>query len=371
MLQDSVARFIATELLPKAEQWERERQIDRASWAKAGQAGLLGASIPEEFGGSGGTLAHEAVIQHELARAGLAGSFGIAHGIHSAIVAHYILSYATPAQKERWLPDMASGRSVAAIAMTEPGAGSDLQAIRTKAVAEGNGYRLNGQKTFISNGQTANLICVVAKTDNAKGTGSMSLLMVEADKVDGFRRGRNLEKLGLHGQDTSELFFDDVFVPADNLLGGEPGQGFGQLMSQLAWERLMIALNAQTNMERAVELTIEYVKDRSVFGGRLMDQQNTQFVLADAKTQAAVGREFVDALMVRLLDGELDATTAAMAKLWTTDTAFRVIDGCQQMFGGYGYMQEYPIARLFADARVARIYGGANEIMKRIIGRSL
>lgn len=371
LLQEQAAKFISAELVSNAERWEHERQVDPASWKKMAEAGLLGASIPEEYGGSGGNLGHEAVIQWELARAGLAGSMGIAHGIHSAIVAHYVMAYATPEQKQRWLPRMVQGELTGAIAMTEPGAGSDLQGIRTRAVASGNGYRLNGQKTFISNGQTANLVFVVARTGEAAGAAGISLLAVETDEAEGFRRGRNLEKLGLHGQDTSELFFDDVFVPADNVLGGTPGQGFAQLTSQLAWERLMIALNAVANMERAIDLTLDYVRDRKAFGKPVIEFQNTQFVLADARTQATVGRTFVDSLMARLLDGDLDATTAAMAKLWLTETAFRVIDSCQQLFGGYGYMTEYPIARLFADARVARVYGGTSEIMKLIIGRSL
>ncbi|MGE0774291.1 MAG: acyl-CoA dehydrogenase family protein [Sphingomonadaceae bacterium] len=225
--------------------------------------------------------------------------------------------------------------------------------------------------TFISNGQSANLIVVVVRTGEEKGAGGISLLAVETDKAEGFRRGRNLEKLGLHGQDTSELFFDDVLVPAENLLGGEEGQGFVQLMQQLEWERLSIVLTGVVNMERAVALATEYVRERKAFGKTLMDFQNTQFVLADAKTQATVGRHFVDSMMVKFLAGELDATTAAMGKLWATETAFKVIDSCQQLFGGYGYMTEYPIARLFADARVARVYGGASEIMKLIIARSL
>lgn len=371
LLRDSAAKFISAELVPRAALWERDHQVDAASWAKMAKAGFLGASIPEEYGGGGGNLGHEAIIQQELARAGLAGSMGIAHGIHSAIVAHYVIAYATEEQKQRWLPAMAQGRLIGAIAMTEPGTGSDLQAIRTKATPSGNGYLLNGQKTFISNGQTASLIFVVARTGEESGAAGISLLAVETAGADGFRRGRNLEKLGLHGQDTSELFFDDVFVPADNLLGGEPGHGFAQLMSQLAWERLMVATNAAVAMERALALTLAYVRDRTAFGRPILEFQNTQFVLAEAATRSTLGRVFVDDLMGRLLAGTLDATTAAMAKLWLTETAFQVIDSCQQLFGGYGYMAEYPIAQLFADARVARIYGGTSEIMKLIIGRSL
>jgi acyl-CoA dehydrogenase len=371
LLQDQAAKFITAELVPHAESWEREQRVDSGSWKKMAEAGLLGASIPEEYGGSGGNLGHEAVIQQELARAGLAGNMGIAHGIHSAIVAHYVMAYATKEQKARWLPAMVQAEFIGAIAMTEPGAGSDLQGIRTKAVPSGNGYLLNGQKTFISNGQTANLIFVVARTGEEAGAAGISVVVVETEGADGFRRGRNLQKLGLHGQDTSELYFDDVFVPADNILGGVPGQGFTQLMSQLAWERLMLALNAAVSMERAITLTLDYVRDRKAFGKPIIEFQNTQFVLADAKTRATIGRNFVDSLMVRLLNNDLDATTAAMAKLWLTDTAFWVIDSCQQLFGGYGYMAEYPIARLAADARVARVYGGTSEIMKLIIGRSL
>ena len=265
---------------------------------------------------------------------------------------------------------MAKGLRIGAIAMTEPGAGSDLQNIRTRARRVEGGWRLTGQKVFISNGQTADVIVVVARTGDDPGAKGISLLVVETEDAEGFRRGRNLEKLGMHAQDTSELFFDDVFVPETNLLGVE-GAGFGQLMHQLAWERMIIALDAVVNMERAVALTTDYVRERNAFGKALFDFQNTQFVLAEAATQASVARIFVDQLMVRLLAGELDAATAAKAKYWTTDTQCKVIDACQQLFGGYGYMTEYPIARLFADARASRVYGGANEIMKLIIARTL
>ena len=370
LLQDHVGRFAARELVPHLERWEHEKQIDPVSRLKAGEAGLLGAGIPEEYGGSGGGLAHEAVIQQELALVGLGGSFGAFHSVHSAIVAHYVTAYGTPEQKRRWLPDMASGALVGAVAMTEPGTGSDLQAIRATAQPTANGYLLNGQKTFISNGQNAGLVLVVARTGEAGGRG-LSMLAVETDGAQGFKRGRNLDKIGMHAQDTSELFFDDVEVPAENLLGGEPDQGFTQLMQQLAWERMIIAIGAAANMDYAVRLTVDYVRERKAFGSALIDFQNTQFVLADAKTQAMVARTLVDTMMVSLLAGELDAATAAMAKLWTTDTAFKVIDACQQLFGGYGYMREYPIARLFSDSRVSRVYGGANEIMKLIIARTL
>jgi acyl-CoA dehydrogenase len=371
MLQDSVARFLEREFLPHAERWRQEKQVDRAAWLKAGEAGLLCASIPEAYGGGGGTLAHEAVIHQEITRAGLAGGFGAGNSVSSAIVAHYILSYGTEDQKQRWLPKMARGEIIGAIAMTEPDAGSDLQAVRTTAKPGDGGYRLNGQKTFISNGQSADLIVVVARTGDEPGAKGLSLVALETEGAEGFRRGRKLEKLGMHAQDTSELFFDDVFVPAANLIGETPGVGFGQLMNQLAWERMIIAIDATVNMERAVRLTTDYVRERKIFGKPLMSFQNTEFVLADAKTEAVVARTLVDALMVRLLAGELDGPTAAMAKLWTTETQCKVIEACQQLFGGYGYMAEYPIAQLYADARVSRVYGGASEVMKLIIARTL
>lgn len=369
LLQDHVARFLAKEFLPHAERWEAEGQVDRDAWRKAGEAGLLCASIPERYGGGGGTLGHEAVIHQEVCRAGLGGGFGIGNAVSSAVVAHYLLAYGSEDQKRRWLPGMAAGQTIGAIAMTEPSCGSDLQNIRSTAVPVDGGYRLNGQKTFISNGQLADLVLVVARTGEA-GAHGLSLLVVEAGFA-GFRRGRNLKKLGLHAQDTSELFFDDVFVPAENLLGGEPGRAFPQLMRQLAWERMTIALSATVGMERAIDVTLDYVRDRTLFGKPLFEFQNSQFVLAECKTRTMVARSFVDALMLRLLRGDLDATDAAMAKLWTTETQQQVVDACQQLFGGYGYMTEYPIARLYADARVARVYGGANEVMKLIIARSL
>ena len=369
MLADGVARFVAAELVPHAERWEREGAVDRTSWLKAAGAGLFCVGIPADYGGGGGGRAHEAVVIQEIARAGLGASFGVANVISGSIVAHYLLAYASEANRRRWLPAMAAGRTIGAIAMTEPGAGSDLQNLGTRAVKVDGGWRVSGQKTFISNGQTADLIVVVARTGDA-GARGLSLLVVETGDAAGFSRGRRLAKLGMHGQDTSELFFDDVFVPDGNLLG-EPGDGFGQLVGQLAWERMLIALDAVVNTERAVALTLDHVRQRQAFGRPLFDFQNTQFVLAEAATQATVARAFWDALMVRLLDDRLDAVTAAKAKLWATETQCRVIDACQQLFGGYGYMAEYPIARLFAEARASRVYGGANEIMKLIIARSL
>ena len=370
LLGEQIARFLEREFVPKAASWEARGSIDPESWQKAAEAGLLCAGIPEAYGGGGGTRAHEAVIHQEVSRAGLGGSFGIANSISSSIVAHYILAYGTEAQKRRWLPAMARGERIGAIAMTEPGAGSDLQAVRTNGRRVEGGYRLSGQKTFISNGQTANLIAVVARTEGTPGARGLSILMLETDGADGFTRGRKLDKIGLHAQDTSELAFNDVFVPAENLLG-RAGGGFEQLMHQLAWERLIIALDAVVGIERALDLTIAYVRERAAFGKPLIEHQNTQFVLADCKAQAVAARCLLDSLMVRLLADDLDAATAAAAKLWTTETQCKVVDACLQLFGGYGYMTEYPIARLYADARVQRIYGGTNEIMKLIVARAL
>ncbi|HEY4343329.1 MAG TPA: acyl-CoA dehydrogenase family protein [Parvibaculum sp.] len=371
ILREQVRRFLERELVPHRERWEKEGVVDRATWKKAGAAGLLCASIPEAYGGGGGTRAHDVVISEEIGRLGLGGGFGAGNGVHSNIVAHYLLAYGTEEQKQRWLPGMASGDLIGAIAMTEPGTGSDLQSVRTTAKRDGADYIVNGQKTFITNGQNANLVFVVAKTDMAAAAKGVSIVVVETAKSAGFRRGRNLEKIGMHAQDTSELFFDDVRAPVENLLGGVEGQGFKQLMVQLAWERLSCAFGAVVAMERAVEFTVDYVKERKAFGQPIMGFQNTQFKLAEAKTQAVIARTFVDELMVRLLAGSLDPVTAAMAKWWTTDAQCKVIDECLQFFGGYGYMTEYPIARMYADARVQKIYAGTNEVMKMLIARTL
>lgn len=371
ILRDQSRRFLEREMVPHRERWEQAGVVDREAWKKAGAAGLLCASIPEEYGGGGGTRAHDVVIAEETGRAGLGGGFGAGNGVHSNIVAHYILNYGTEEQKKRWLPGMATGELIGAIAMTEPGTGSDLQSVRTTAKRDGDHYVINGQKTFITNGQNADLVFVVAKTDATAGASGVSIIAVETEKAKGFRRGRNLEKIGMHAQDTSELFFDDVRVPQENLLGAAEGQGFKQLMVQLAWERLSCAFGAVVAMERAVELTVDYVKERKAFGQPIMGFQNTQFKLAEAKTQAVIARTFVDELMMRLLAGTLDPATAAMAKWWTTDAQCKVIDECLQFFGGYGYMTEYPIARMYQDARVQKIYAGTNEVMKLLIARTL
>lgn len=371
ILRDQSRRFLEREMVPHRERWEQAGVVDREAWKKAGAAGLLCASIPEEYGGGGGTRAHDVVIAEETGRAGLGGGFGAGNGVHSNIVAHYILNYGTEEQKRRWLPGMATGELIGAIAMTEPGTGSDLQSVRMTAKRDGDHYVINGQKTFITNGQNADLVFVVAKTDATAGASGVSIIAVETEKAKGFRRGRNLEKIGMHAQDTSELFFDDVRVPQENLLGATEGQGFKQLMVQLAWERLSCAFGAVVAMERAVELTVDYVKERKAFGQPIMGFQNTQFKLAEAKTQAVIARTFVDELMMRLLAGTLDPATAAMAKWWTTDAQCKVIDECLQFFGGYGYMTEYPIARMYQDARVQKIYAGTNEVMKLLIARTL
>ena len=368
LLEDQARRFMAAEFAPHVERWNEDHLYPREVWSKAGQAGLLCAGIPEKYGGAGGTFAHEAVIDREFSLAGL-DAFGAP--LHSGIVAPYILRYGTEEQKKRWLPRLATGELIGAIAMSEPGIGSDLQAVRTTAVKKGNGYLLNGSKTFITNGQHANLIVVVAKTDPKERAKGVSLMVVETDDASGFRRGRRLKKLGLDAADTSELFFEDVMLPAENLLGTQEGQGFAQLMSDLPQERLIVAVHAMAMIERALRLTIDYVKERQAFGKKVIEFQNTQFVLAECKTEATLAKVFLDHCIGEHVAGKLDTVTASMAKYWITDTQGKIIDRCLQLFGGYGYMEEYPISRMYRDARVMRIYAGTNEIMKVLIARSL
>jgi acyl-CoA dehydrogenase len=368
VLEEQARRFLATELVPHVERWTEDGIMAREAWTKLGEAGLLCAGIPEEYGGAGGTFAHETLINREFALAGLD---QIGAPLHSGIVAPYILRYGTEEQKQRWLPKLATGEMVGAIAMSEPGTGSDLQGVKASAKKSGNGYALNGSKTFITNGQHANLIVVVAKTDPNAGHKGISLMVVETDDAPGFRRGRKLNKLGLDWADTSELFFEDVKLPAEGLLGAAEGQGFIQLMNDLPQERLIVVTAAIGMIERALRLTIDYVKERKAFGKAIIEFQNTQFELAECKSEATIGRVFHDYCVERHLAGQLDTVTASMAKYWLTDLQNKIVDRCLQLFGGYGYMDEYPISRMYRDARVQRIYAGTNEIMKLVIARSL
>ena len=367
MFRDNVRAFIAKEFVPQQARWRAQHGPDADDWLRAARAGLLLSDVPEAYGGGGGTFAHECVVLEELARAGV--HFG--SQVHTT-VAHYILSYGTEEQKRRWLPRMGRGELVGAIAMTEPGAGSDLQAIQTLARREGDEYVISGSKTFITNGMRAGLVCVAARTNpKAVGMRAISLIVVETDGLAGYRAGRPLEKVGMQQQDTCELFFDSVRVPAANLLGPIEGRGFAQLMEQLPYERLQIAVGAVAMAEQAVEITTRYVKERKAFGKPLFDLQNTRFKLAECKTRAQVGRVFLDSCIERYLAGRLDETSTAMAKYWLTEMQCRIVDECVQLHGGYGYMTEYPIARMWADARVQRIYAGSNEIMKELIAWSL
>jgi acyl-CoA dehydrogenase len=367
MFRATVRQFIQKEFAPHQARWRQQHHPDAEAWPGAGGIGILLPDVPQEYGGGGGTFAHEAVVREELAQAGI--HFG--SGIQS-IVAHYILAYGGEAQKRNWLPRMARGELVGAIAMSEPAAGSDLQGIKTTARRDGDHYVINGSKTFITNGLHAGIICLAVKTGaDAAGPKGISLIIVEAKHLPGYHVGRSLEKIGMHGQDTCELFFDGVRVPASNLLGPAEGNGFFQMMEQLPYERLSIGVGAVATAELAVGITTKYVKERAAFGKPLIDFQNTRFKLAECKTEAHIGRVFLDNCIQRFIAGQLDAVTAAMAKYWLTDCQCRIVDECVQLHGGYGYMMEYPIARIWADSRVQRIYAGANEIMKEVIGWSL
>ena len=364
---ESVRKFFADELAPNIERWIDAGIVDRVFWVKAGEAGILGAAIEEAYGGAGAGISFDAITIYEQARCSDSGwGFGI-----QSIVIHYIRAYGTEDHKARWLPKLATGEMVAALAMTEPGCGSDVQSVRTSATKTGNEYLITGSKTFITNGQTANLICLAAKTDKDAGASGVSLIMVETDDLEGFRRGKNLSKLGLKAQDTTELFFEGVRVPKNNLLGIQEGQGFYQLMNQLPWERLLIGITALGAIDFALKETTRYVRERKAFGTRVMDFQNTRFKLAEMKTKAEVTRSFLNDGIQKLDAGILDASTASMAKWWGSQTQCEIMDECVQLHGGYGYMMEYPITRLYADARVQKIYGGTNEIMKELIARSL
>lgn len=364
---DLARNFFRREVIPNQERFAAQHQVDKETWLAAGAAGLLCISIPEEYGGGGGSFAHEAAVMWEQGRAG---DDALGYSVHSSIVAHYVLSYGSEEQKKKWLPKMASGELIGAIAMTEPGTGSDLQNIKTTAKRDGDDYVINGSKTFITNASHAGLVVVVART-GGEGAQGISLVVAEVDGLDGFERGRVLQKIGQHGQDTRELAFTDMRVPTQNLLGEEEGQGFYQLMMQLPQERLAIAVGAVGSADLAVELATAYSKERTAFGKPIGAFQNTRFTLAEVGTDVLAARTFLDYCIGMHVDGKLDAATASRAKYWTTDVQCDVIDRCLQLFGGYGYMMEYPIARLYAAARVQKIYGGTNEIMKELISRTI
>jgi acyl-CoA dehydrogenase len=367
MFRETARQFIHKELAPHQARWREQQHPDPEAWTKAGATGLLLPDVPDQYGGGGGTFAHEAVVLEEIAHAGV--QFGC---LLQSVVAHYILAYGSEEQKCGWLPRLARGELVGAIAMSEPAAGSDLQNIRTTARRDGDHYVINGSKTFITNGRMASLVCLAAKTDaRVAGVKGISLIIVETTGLPGYRVGRSLEKVGMHAQDTCELFFDDVRVPAANLLGSAEGKGFYQMMERLPYERLAVGVTAVATAEHAVAITAKYVKERTAFGKPLIDFQNTRFKLAECKTEAQIGRVFLDSCIERFIDGRLDEITVAMAKYWLTDCQCRIVDECLQLHGGYGYMTEYPIARIWTDSRVQRLYAGTNEIMKEVIACSL
>lgn len=366
---DAVGKFYQQHAPEKrVSKWREEGQVDREFWREAGQAGLLGVSVPEAYGGHGGDFRHDMVVIDQQAKHEVD---GFAASLHNTIILPYLVRHGTEEQKQKYLPKLVTGDLVSAIAMTEPGVGSDLQSITTTALKDGNGYRINGSKTYISNGQTADFIVVVAKTDPNERAKGISLMLLETDGAEGFQRGRKLDKIGLDAADTSELFFDNVFVPAENVLGGVEGKGFYQLMGELPQERLVIAMQSCTSIEKALDTTIDYVKERKAFGQTIWDFQNTQFVLADLKARGTAARVFVNDCIARLLKGELDVATASMAKYWVTELQSEVVDKCLQLHGGAGYINDYPIAKMYRDARITRIFGGSNEVMKMLIARSM
>ncbi|NWJ48221.1 MAG: acyl-CoA dehydrogenase family protein [Chloroflexi bacterium] len=369
MFRASVRRFVEKEMLPNFEQWEKDGIVSRELWLKAGQQGFLGMEVPEEYGGVGlHDFCYNAILSEETIYGGVL-SAGAGFTLHNDVVLPYFLKYTTPEQKQRWLPKICTGEYITAIAMTEPNTGSDLSAIRSTAIRQGDYYLLNGQKTFITNGIMSDLVVVAAKTDPKERHKGISLLVVERG-MEGFSRGRKLEKMGLKAQDTAELIFEDVKVPVANLLGDE-GKGFYYLMQMLAQERLSVAVSAMAASEKALEITVEYCKERTAFGQPIGNFQNSRFKLAEMKTEIEIGRVFIDRCIDELNSGSLTPETAAMAKWWASDLQKRVADQCVQLHGGYGYMLEYPITRLYLDARVQSIYAGTNEIMKEIIGRSM
>jgi len=365
--RESVARFVEDEVAPADAKAREQGHLDPSFWRRAGELGMLCTDIPDTFGGAGGDFRHEAVVHEELARRSL---LSLNTGVHS-IAAHYFLNHGTPQQQEDFLPRMVTGELVGALAMTEPGAGSDVQAIRTRAQRHGDQWVLNGSKTFISNGLLAGVIMVLAKTDPNAGAKGISIFIVETAKAPGFRVGKLIDKIGLKGQDTTELFFDEMRLPANAVLGEIEGRGFAQAMGDLPYERTIIGVSSVAAMEGALAATLTYVRERQVFGQRLADLQNTKFKLAEIATQVKVARVFIDDCIKRLAAGTLDTATASMAKLWCSEAQARVVDECLQLFGGYGYTTEYMISRMYTDARIQRIYGGTNEIMKEVISRAL
>ncbi|MFC4013336.1 acyl-CoA dehydrogenase family protein [Nonomuraea purpurea] len=367
LFRETVREFMAREVVPHHEQWEKDGIVPREVWKKAGEMGMFGFSVPEEYGGSGVTdFRYNTVIVEEIIRHS---ATGLGFSLHNDVMAPYVVELTDDEQKRRWLPGFAAGELITAIAMSEPGAGSDLQGIRTTAVRDGDHYVVNGQKTFITNGINADLVVVVAKTDPDAGAKGTTLLVVERG-MEGFGRGRNLDKIGMKAQDTAELFFDNVRVPVANRLGSKDGEGFVQLMNNLPQERLSIAVGAVAAAEAVLEQTIEYCKGRQAFGRSIGSFQNTRFVLAELATETEIARHYVDKCILALNAGELSAVDAAKAKWWTTELQTKVIDRCLQLHGGYGYMMEYPVAKAWIDSRVQTIYGGTTEIMKEIIGRS-